>query len=125
MRLKELREQIVARAEVGLATRQYQLALHNRFAYPLAGFPAALLAVGLALRTNRRGHLTAAVVEGLLIAVAMWGLMVVSRTLVLTERLAPQVAAWMPMFLLSVAAAALWLRREGWLHLPRRWFAVR
>jgi lipopolysaccharide export system permease protein len=120
MRSAELREQIVARAEVGLASRQYELALHNRFAYPMAGFPAALLAVGLALRPNRRGNLTAAIVEGLLIAVAMWGLMVVCRTLVMTERLAPGVAAWLPAIILSVAAAGLWLRREGLLQLPRR-----
>jgi lipopolysaccharide export system permease protein len=120
MRSSELREQIVARAEVGLASRQYELTLHNRFAYPMAGFPAALLAVGLALRPNRRGHLTAAIVEGLLIAVTMWGLMVVCRTLVMTERLAPMVAAWLPSVVLSVAAAVLYLRREGLLHWPRR-----
>ena len=120
MRSAELREQIIARAEVGLASRQYELALHNRFAYPMAGLPAALLAVGLALRPNRRGHLTAAIVEGLLITVAMWGLMVVCRTLVMTERLTPGVAAWMPSVVLSVAAAWLWLRREGLLQLPRR-----
>jgi lipopolysaccharide export system permease protein len=59
-------------------------------------------------------------VEGLLISVAMWGLMVVSRTLVMTERMAPAVAAWLPLAVLFVVAAALWLRREGWLHLPRR-----
>jgi lipopolysaccharide export system permease protein len=120
MRAAELREQIVARAEVGLASRQYELTLHNRFAYPMAGLPAALLAVGLALRPNRRGHLTAAIVEGLLIAVTMWGLMVVCRTLVMTERLAPMVAAWLPAVVLSVAAAVLYLRREGLLQSPRR-----
>ncbi len=120
MRSSELREQIVARAELGLASRQYELTLHNRFAYPMAGFPAALLAVGLALRPNRRGHLTAAIVEGLLIAVTMWGLMVVCRTLVMTERLAPMLAAWLPSVVLSVAAAVLYLRREGLLQWPRR-----
>jgi lipopolysaccharide export system permease protein len=120
MRSAELREQIVARAELGLASLQYQLTLHNRFAYPMAGFPAALLAVGLALRPNRRGHLTAAIVEGLLIAVMMWGLMVVCRTLVMTERLSPLVAAWLPSVVLSVAAAVLWVRREGLLQWPRR-----
>jgi lipopolysaccharide export system permease protein len=120
MRASDLREQIVARAEVGLASRQYELTLHNRFAYPMAGFPAALLAVGLALRPNRRGHLTAAIVEGLLIAVTMWGLMVVCRTLVMTERLAPMVAAWLPSVVLSVAAVVLYLRREGLLQGPRR-----
>jgi len=125
MRVAVLREQIDARREVGLETRQFELALHNRFAYPMAALPAALLGVGLALRGNRRGHLTAAIVEGLLIAVAMWGLMVVCRTLVLTGRLSPFVAAWVPTLLLVVAAGALWLRREGLLHLPRRGLAVR
>lgn len=120
MRSAELREQIVARAELGLASLQYQLTLYNRFAYPMAGFPAALLAVGLALRPNRRGNLTAAIVEGLLIAVAMWGLMVVCRTLVMTERLSPGVAAWLPTVVLSLAAGMLWMRREGLLHWPRR-----
>ena len=120
LQVSALTEQIAARTEVGLASRQYALALHNRFAYPMAGVPAALLAVGLALRQNRRGHLTAAIVEGLLISVAMWGLMVVSRTLVMTERMAPAVAAWLPSMVLITVAAALWLRREGLLRLPRR-----
>ncbi|WP_426731712.1 LptF/LptG family permease [Myxococcus faecalis] len=125
MRVRELREQIVARREVGLATKQFELALHNRFAYPLAALPAALLGVGLALRNSRKGHLTAAIVEGLLVAVGMWGLMMVCRTLVLTERLSPPVAAWTPPVILVLVAAALWLRREGLLHVPRRWLAVR
>lgn len=125
MRVPVLREQIVARHEVGLATKQFELALHNRFAYPLVALPAALLGVGLALRTNRKGHLTTAIVEGLLVAVTMWGLMMVCRTLVLTERLSPPVAAWTPCVLLVLAAGALWLRREGFLHVPRRWLAVR
>ncbi|XXF75621.1 LptF/LptG family permease [Myxococcaceae bacterium GXIMD 01537] len=122
MRTPVLRQQIAVRSEVGLATKQYQLALHNRFAYPLAGLPAALLAVGLALRPGRKGHLTAAIVEGLLVAVAMWGLMVVCRTLVLTGRLPAAVAAWLPCLILAVAAVALWLRREG-IHLVPRRFA--
>ena len=37
----------------------------------------------------------------------MWGLMVVCRTLVMTERLSPGVAAWLPALVLSMAAAAL------------------
>jgi lipopolysaccharide export system permease protein len=113
MRIPVLREQISARGEVGLDTRQFSLALHNRFAHPLASFPAALMAVGLALRPGRKGHLTVAIVEGLLISVAMWGLMVVTRTLALSERLAPAVAAWFPVALLAMAAALLWLRGEG------------
>ncbi|HYO59212.1 LptF/LptG family permease [Archangium sp.] len=113
MRIPVLREQIIARGEVGLDTRQFSLALHNRFAHPLASFPAALLAVGLALRPGRKGHMTVAIVEGLLISVTMWGLMVVTRTLALSERLAPVVAAWLPVALLVVATALLWLQGEG------------
>jgi lipopolysaccharide export system permease protein len=113
MRVPVLREQIVARREVGLAARQFSLVLHNRFAYPLAGFPAALLAVGLALRPGRKGHMTVALVEGLLISVSMWGLMVVARTLALSERLPPALAAWFPVALLAVAATLLGLRGEG------------
>lgn len=113
MRVKVLSEQITARREVGLATEQFSLVLHNRFAYPLAGFPAALLAVGLALRPSRKGHLTVAIVEGLLICVTMWGLMVVARTLALTERMAPPLAAWLPVAVLVVAAMLVWLAGEG------------
>lgn len=121
MPIAQLREQIAARAEVGLVTRQFELALHNRFAYPLAGIPAALLAVGLALRPNRKGHLTLAMVEGLFIAMGLYGLMVVFKTLVTSERVAPALAGWLPTTVLLAGALALWLRREGWLaRLPRR-----
>jgi lipopolysaccharide export system permease protein len=113
MRLPQLREQIRARRDGGLAFGLYALALHSRFAYPLAGLPAALVAAGLALRPGRRAHLTAALVEGLGIAVALWALMVVLRTLVLAQRVAAGPAAWAPFALLAAAAAALWLRREG------------
>ncbi|HYX92411.1 MAG TPA: LptF/LptG family permease [Myxococcaceae bacterium] len=112
MRLAELREQVEARAEVGLPSNQFSLALHNRFAYPLASVPAALLAVGLALRPGRRASLTVAIAEGLLIAAALWGLMVVSRTLVLSDRISPQVAAWLPVAVLVIAASVVWFHRE-------------
>jgi lipopolysaccharide export system permease protein len=118
MRLPVLREQIQARREVGLETGQFSLAFHNRFAYPLAGFPAALLAVGLALRPGRKGHLTVAIVEGLLVSVTMWGLMVVTRTLAISERMPPPVAAWLPVVLLVVASALLWMQGEGLLRRP-------
>jgi lipopolysaccharide export system permease protein len=118
MRFPELFEQIRVRRRAGLPTHLFLLALHNRVAYPVAGFPAALVAAGLALRPGRRGHLTRAVVEGLVIVLVLWGLMVIGRTLVVTDRLAAGVAAWGPAFILSLAAAALWLDAEG--KLPRR-----
>lgn len=117
MRVGELQEQIRARRNVGLPAQRFVLALHNRFSYPLMGFAAALVAVGMALRPGRKGHLTVALIEGLVVAVALWGLLVISKSLVLSERLAPALAAWMPFTLLMSAAVALWLRREG--HLGR------
>jgi len=113
MRFPELREQIRARKAVGLPTRSFYLTMHNRFAYPLAGVPAALLAIGLALRQGRKGHLTTALVEGLGVAMAMWGMMVVCRALVVNERVEAGPAAWAPVVLLSVLAGGLWLRHEG------------
>lgn len=113
MRLNVLREQIVARAEVGLPTQQFRLAMHNRFAYPLAGFPAAMLAVGLALRRERKGHLTTALLEGLAVAMGLWGVMVVCKTLVLSERMSPVLAAWMPFGLLFAAALLVFFGNDS------------
>ncbi len=113
MRVGQLVEQIEARRLVGLGTQRYSLALHNRFAYPLTGFAAALLAIGLALRPTRRGHLTAALVEGFMIALGLWGMMVIAKALVLAEHLPASVAAWAPFVVLFVGSVALWLRREG------------
>ena len=113
MRLPVLREQIRIRTEGGLPVAQHRLALHNRFAYPLTGFAAAMLAIGLALRPGRRGHLTVALMEGLAVAVGLWGMMVVGRALVLGEHLSAPIAAWTPVAVLLGAAGVLWLRREG------------
>jgi lipopolysaccharide export system permease protein len=113
MRLADLSEQVRARDRVGLPSGQFALALHNRFAYPLAGTPAALLTVGLALRLRRKGHITAALVEGLMIAIALWGMMVVFRTLVMAQHLSPVIAAWAPFSVLTAGSVALWLRHEG------------
>lgn len=113
LRLSQLRDQIRSRQEVGLPANTYALALHNRFAYPLAGLPAALLAVLLAIRPSRKGHVTAALVEGLGVSVILWGVMVACRALVSSERLPPPVAAWLPFTLLVGVSAVLWLRREG------------
>ncbi len=117
MRVPELREQIRARRGSGLSYTQFSLALHNRFAYPLAGIPAALLAVGLALRRGRKGHLTTAVVEGLVVSMALWGLMVVARTLVLAGRIPAGIAAWAPTAILVIGSALLWMHTAGKLRL--------
>lgn len=116
MRLKTLRRQRDARERVGLPARPFAFAIHNRFAYPASGWVAALLSIGLALRPGKRGGLTASVVESLVLVLALWGLMVISKALVLSERFLPWVAAWLPVALFGAVAAAIWARREGvWL----------
>ena len=101
-----LAEQIRARRTVGLPDRLFSLALHNRVAVPLMAVPAALLALALALRTGRQG-ITGVLMQGLLVTLALWGLMVVARGLVVGGRLAPGVAAWTPVVLLGITAVAL------------------
>jgi len=121
MRIPVLREQIRARREVGLSERIYLLALANRFTYPLAGVPAALLAVVLALRPGRGASLTGALVEGLAVTMGLWGLMVIARALVNAGRMAPFLAAGLPLFALTLALALLlWVRPGAVQRLARR-----
>ncbi|HTS79986.1 MAG TPA: LptF/LptG family permease [Myxococcaceae bacterium] len=107
MRLPVLRQQIRARRAVGLSDRLYVLALGNRFLYPLAGVAAALLAVALALRPGRGSSLTGALVEGLAVTMGLWGLTVVARALVNAGRMAPLLAAALPVVLLAAALVVL------------------
>lgn len=120
MRLPVLRQQIRARREVGLPDRLFVLALGNRFAYPLAGVPAALVAVALALRPGRGGSLTGALVEGLGVTMGLWGLTVIARALVNAGRMAPLVAAVLPLVALALALAALLWVPPGWTRRLRR-----
>lgn len=105
IRRREIPEQIAARRRVGLPTREWELALHERRAYQLAGIPAALLGMGLALRPRRRGHLTAAIAEGFVVTIALWGANAVCRTLTLAGHFDPIVGGWLPSVLVCVAAA--------------------
>jgi len=103
MRFFELVEQRALREQVGLPVARYTLALHQRFSYPLTGLAAAMLAVALSLRRERRGQLTLALVEGFFIAVGLWCSMVVFKTLAISERMSPSLAAWAPLALLLAA----------------------
>lgn len=108
-----LLEQIRARREVGQPIEKHLLALHNRYAYPLTGLAATLVALGLGLRPGRKGQLTSALVEGFAIAVAMWAMMVVGKGLALAGHLPIPAAAWVPFALLAMIALGLWLKRNG------------
>ncbi len=119
MTVHDILEQQQIRAKVGLPTERFWLALHNRFAYPLTGMAASLLAVTLALRPTRRGHLTLAIVEGLVVSVALFALLLTGKALVLGEHVPASVAAWAPVLALIVGSAVLWLSAEGRISLRR------
>lgn len=112
MRAGDLIDQRAIRAAVGLPAGRFELALHNRFAYPMTGVAAALLAMTLALRPNRRGHLTLALVEGLLVAVILFSLLLVTRALALGNHLSAPGAAWGPVLGLAAVSVALWWWQE-------------
>ncbi len=112
MRVRDMIAQREIRAKVGLPTERFWLALHNRFAYPMTGVAATMLAVALALRPTRRGHLTLALVEGLLVAVVLFACLLVGKALVLGEHVPAAMAAWAPVAGLVVASAALWAVAE-------------
>ncbi len=72
MRWGKLVEQIDVRARIGQPVADFQLERDNRLAYPLAGVPGALLAIALALRANRKGHVATALVESVGVSLLFW-----------------------------------------------------
>ncbi|MCA3015374.1 MAG: LptF/LptG family permease [Myxococcaceae bacterium] len=112
-----LLEQQSLRARVGLPSQPFLLALHNRFAYPFTGVAAALFALTLALRRGRKGYLTQALFEGLVVSVVLFTVTLVARGLVMGEHLPAWVAAWSPVAVLTALAATLWRLEER----PPRW----
>lgn len=113
MRLRDLWHQQQVRARLGLGTLRLELAAHERFAFPLSGWVAALLAALVALRPERRGHLTLTLVEGLLVTVGLFALMIISKRLALADHLPVGPAAWLPVVVALAALGALWWRFDG------------
>jgi lipopolysaccharide export system permease protein len=105
MPFSEVRRQISLRSKVGLPSQVYQLALHNKLAYPLGGIPGAMLSGALCLRPGRRGYLTAALAEGFFLIVVFWAVLVMCKAAVIAGGLSPALAAWIPSALFGGAAA--------------------
>lgn len=112
MRWPTLLSQIKLRARLGLPVARFELERYNRLAYPLAGVPGALLALALALRRNRKGHVSAALVESVGVSLLFWGLQGVTFALGLSGHVPPWVAAWAPNALFIVAGV-LAVRRSA------------
>ncbi|HSN91374.1 MAG TPA: LptF/LptG family permease [Anaeromyxobacteraceae bacterium] len=107
LRFATLGQQIEARRRLGLATERFELERANRIAYPLVAAPAVLLAVALALRRNRKGHVAASLLEAVGVSLLVWAVQGMAWAFGLSGRVAPWLAAWAPdlLFLLGGLAA--------------------
>ena len=110
LRFGVLTRQIALRERLGQPTAEFRLERANRLAYPLVSLGGVLLVVALALRRERRGHLSAALLEALGVTMLIWALQGVAWALGLSGQVSPMVAAWAP-DLLVFGAGALALRR--------------
>jgi lipopolysaccharide export system permease protein len=102
--LKDLPIEIRLRQRLGLPSREWELALHERRAYQATGVPAALIGMALALRSRRRGHLTAATAEGCGVTLGLWATSAISRTLSIAGHLSPLLGGTLPLLLSGVIA---------------------
>ncbi len=109
MRRGALLEQTRLRRRLGLPWAEFDLEWHNKFAYPITCVPAALLALALALRRGRRGHLTVALLEAVAVSLVIWAVQGVTWSLGLSGRMSPAGAAWTPdLLFLAAGGWALW-----------------
>jgi len=107
-----LSRQIELRRRLGQPSADFELERANRLAYPLAAVGGVLVAVALALRRNRRGHVSSALLEAVGISIALWAAQGICLALGQSGRLPPLAAAWTP-DLLVLAAGALAVRRAA------------
>jgi len=112
LRYAVLSKQIELRTRLGQEKAEFELERANRLAYPLAAVPGVLLAVALALRRNRRGHVSSALLEAVGISLAMWAAQGICLALGRSGRLPPDAAAWAP-DLFFLAAGVLAVRRAA------------
>lgn len=112
LRYAVLSTQIELRRRLGQPSAEFELERANRLAYPLAAVPGVLLAVALALRRNRRGHVSSALLEAVGLSMALWAAQGVCWALGRSGRLPPDAAAWAP-DLLFLAAGLLAVRRSA------------
>ncbi len=102
-----LGQQIQLRRRLGLPFADFALEWHDRIAHPFAALAAGLVALSLALRRERKGHLTTAIIEAVGVSLAFWAVQGVCWSFGVASRLPPPVAAW--------AASALFLGAGAWL----------
>lgn len=96
MRWRTLLAQIALRRRLGLPVADFELERYGRLAYPLAGVPGVMLALALALRRDRKGHVAAALLESVGVSLLFWGMQGLTEALGLSGRVPTPLAAWAP-----------------------------
>jgi lipopolysaccharide export system permease protein len=110
MRYAVLTDQIRVRRELGQRVADFELERQGRGAAAFIGGPVALIALALALRPNRKGHVAASMLEAVGGSLALWSVHGISLAMGLSGRLPPLASAWAPVVLFAVAGL-LALRR--------------
>lgn len=93
----ELLAQIRLRQRLGLEDVGYRQELFRRVAFPFSAVPASLVAVRLALRRNRRGHLAASLGEGIVLSLVLWTLFTIFQAFGLSGAISPAVSGLAPL----------------------------
>lgn len=110
LHIGELVTQIQLRQRLGLEDLGYRQELYRRFAFPFSAVPASLVAARLALRRNRKGHLAAALGEGIMLSLLLWTLFTIFQAFGLSGALSPAVSGLAPLvvFLLLGFGLGAW-----------------
>jgi lipopolysaccharide export system permease protein len=110
MRLALLTDQLALRRRLGQRVADFELERHGRGAAAVVSLGAVLVALALALRPDRKGHVAAALVEAVAISLVLWAVQGTLMAMGLSGRLAPALSAWIPVALFA-AAGLLAVRR--------------
>lgn len=110
LQIGELLSQIHLRQRLGLEDVGYRQEIFRRIAFPFSAVPASLVAIRLAMRRNRKGHLAAALGEGILLSLLLWTLFTIFQAFGLSGALAPSVSGLAPLvvFLLLGLGLGAW-----------------
>jgi lipopolysaccharide export system permease protein len=110
LRYSVLTDQIRLRRQMGQRVAEFELERQGRGAAVIVGLSASLIALALALRPGRKGHIATSLVEAVGISLALWTVQGTALAMGLSGRVAPVPAAWVPV-LLFAAVGLLALRR--------------
>jgi lipopolysaccharide export system permease protein len=112
MKLPDLLRQIQLRRRLGLPDTEFRQELFRRISVPLAALPASLITIRLAMRRNRRGHLAAALGEGIMVSLLLWTLLTLFRAFGVGGLVSPAMSGIAPVALLLAIGVGLGLAQD-------------